>query len=188
MDDFLTIQSIQNRDRQVYEALFHNHYHQLVRFAEGMIFDPDLAQDLVQSLFIHLWENAANINIKSSLKAYLFMAVKNRCLNCLKELQIRDKNELLYLEGMLNSDSSEDIDPQLLDRLNFSLAQLPDKMVEIVKLKYLENRKLRDIAVQLNISENTVKTQLLRSKRKLRKLLQVAPALIMVIKEVFRNI
>ena len=181
MDDFSTIQEIRNRNSEVYETLFYDHYPKLVRFAEGMIFDPQLAEDLVQGLFIHLWENAAQINIKSSLKAYLFMAVKNRCLNSLKELQIRDKNELLYLEGMLNSDSGDDIDSQLLDKLNFSLTQLPEKMAEIVKLKYLENRKLRDIAVQLNISENTVKTQLLRSKHKLRKLLQVAPALLLVI-------
>ena len=110
------------------------------------------------------------------------------CLNSLKELQIRDKNEFLYLEGMLNSDNGDDLDPQLLDKLNFSMAQLPEKMVEIVKLKYLENRKLRDIAVKLNISENTVKTQLLRSKHKLRKLLQVVPMLIILIKAAVSSI
>jgi len=182
LNDLSAIEEIRNRNSQVYETLFHDHYHPLVRFAEGMIFDPQLAEDLVQGLFIHLWENAGKINIKSSLKAYLFMAVRNRCLNSLKEVKIRDKNELLYLEGMLNSDSDEEIDPVLLDKLNSSLTKLPEKMVEIVKLKYLENRKLRDIALQLNISENTVKTQLLRSKHKLRKLLQIAPMLMVFIK------
>lgn len=187
MNDFSAIQEIRNRNSQVYETLFHEHYHPLVRFAEGMIFDPQLAEDLVQSLFIHLWENAANINIKSSLKAYLFMAVRNRCLNSLKEVKIRDRNELLYLEGLLNSDSNEELDPKMLDKLNSSLTKLPEKMVEIVKLKHLENRKLRDIALQLNISENTVKTQLLRSKHKLRKLLQVAPILMVLIKEISKT-
>ena len=188
MNDFSTIQEIQNRNYRVFEGLFNAHYPQLVRFAEGMVFDPQLAEDLVQNLFIHLWENSDKIKVKSSLKAYLFTAAKNRCLNSLRELQIRDKNELLYLEGMLNSESHEDVDPQLLDKLKYSLTKLPDKMVEIVKLKYLENRKLKDIAAQLNISENTVKTQLLRSKRKLRKLLQVTPILVIIIKEVINSI
>ncbi|MDP4678939.1 MAG: RNA polymerase sigma-70 factor [Cyclobacteriaceae bacterium] len=180
-DECLIITEIQNRNVQVFESLFHDFYQPLVRFAEGIVFDPQLAEDIVQNLFIHLWENCHNIEIKSSLKAYLFMSVKNRCLNRLKELQIRDKNKLLYLEAMLNSGQMyEDFDPLLLDKLNSGLDQLPEKMAEIVKLKYLEGNKLKEIATQLNISENTVKKQLLRAKDKLRKLLYSLVMLITV--------
>jgi RNA polymerase sigma-70 factor (family 1) len=172
LEESLIIREIQKRNSQVYETLFHNHYNELVRFAEGIIFDPQLAEDVVQNLFIHLWENANNIQIKSSLRAYLFRAVKNRCLNRLKELQIRDKNGLLYFEGMLNSgDINIEEESALTLRLNSAINKLPDKMAQIFKLKYLESKKQKEIAASLHISENTVKTQLSRAKEKLRKLL-----------------
>lgn len=175
LEESLIIREIQKRNNQVYETLFHNHYNELVRFAEGIIFDPQLAEDVVQNLFIHLWENANNIQIKSSLRAYLFRAVKNRCLNRLKELQIRDKNGLLYFEGMLNSGdiNIEEEEAALTLRLNSAINKLPDKMAQIFKLKYLESKKQKEIAASLHISENTVKTQLSRAKEKLRKLLTV---------------
>lgn len=174
MEESLIIREIQNRNSQVYETLFHNHYDELTRFAEGIIFDPQLSEDIVQNLFIHLWENSNNIKIRSSLRAYLFTAVKNRCLNRLKELQIRDKNQLLYFEGMLNvGDSNIEEETDLTLKLNSAINQLPDKMAEIVKLKYLESKKQKEIAASLHISENTVKTQLSRAKEKLRKLVYI---------------
>jgi len=176
LEESLIIREIQKRNSQVYETLFHTHYNELVKFAEGIIFDPQLAEDVVQNLFIHLWENANNIQIKSSLRAYLFRAVKNRCLNRLKELQIRDKNGLLYFEGMMNSgdiNMEEDEEAALTLRLNSAINKLPDKMAQIFKLKYLESKKQKEIAASLHISENTVKTQLSRAKEKLRKLLTV---------------
>jgi RNA polymerase sigma-70 factor (family 1) len=174
LEESLIIREIQNRNSQVYETLFHAHYNELVRIAEGIIFDPQLSEDIVQNLFIHLWENSNNIKIRSSLRAYLFTAVKNRCLNRLKELQIRDKNGLLYFEGMMNSGDiniEEEEEAALTLRLNSAINKLPDKMAEIVKLKYLESKKQKEIAASLHISENTVKTQLSRAKEKLRKLL-----------------
>jgi RNA polymerase sigma-70 factor (ECF subfamily) len=175
LEESLIIREIQNRNSQVYETLFHTHYNDLVRFAEGIIFDPQLAEDVVQNLFIHFWENANNIQIKSSLRAYLFRAVKNRCLNRLKELQIRDKNGLLYFEGMMNSGNIniEEEEADLILRLNSAINKLPDKMAQIFKLKYLESKKQKEISASLHISENTVKTQLSRAREKLRKLLTV---------------
>jgi RNA polymerase sigma-70 factor (family 1) len=157
---------------KVYEALFSNYYPQLVRFAEGYIFDKQACEDIVQNLFINFWENAEKINLDSSVKAYFFQSVKNRCLNHLRDLQIHDRHNLLYLEALMNQENYEEIqDPEVIIHINAAISQLPEQMASIFKLKYLECKKIREIAEINQISENTVKTQLQRAKDKLRMIL-----------------
>ncbi|MFY0653207.1 MAG: RNA polymerase sigma-70 factor [Cyclobacteriaceae bacterium] len=163
---------IKQGNLDAYEELFHLYYPQLVRFAEGILFDPYQAEDVVQNLFLYLWERMDTININTSLKSYLYRSVHNRCLNKIKELQIIDNNHLLYQEGLINSgNENSEANPEIERKIEQALKKLPLKMVEIVKLKYLENKKLKEIAADLNVSENTVKTQLLRAKAKLRSLI-----------------
>ena len=172
VEDKILFNEIKNRNLKVYESLFINYYPQLVKFAQGYVFDKQECEDIVQNLFINFWENAERITFDMSLKAYFFTAVKNRCLNYLRDLQIHDKLNLLYLEALLNQDNGEEAqDPELIIKINAAIAQLPEKMVQIVKLKYLEGKKLDEIAQIHQVSKNTVKTQLLRAKTRLRKIL-----------------
>jgi len=172
VEDKILFNEIKNRNLKVYEALFGNYYIQLVRFAEGYIFDKQACEDIVQDLFINFWENAERINLDLSVKAYFFQSVKNRCFNYLRDIQIHDRHNLLYLGALLNQQSDEELqDPEIILQISAAIAQLPDQMAEIVKLKYLKGKKLKEIAKIRQISENTVKTQLQRSKEKLRKIL-----------------
>jgi RNA polymerase sigma factor (sigma-70 family) len=96
----------------------------------------------------------------------------------LRDLHIRDRHNLLYLEGLSNlEDYSELQDPQIIVQINAAIAQLPAQMAGIVKLKYLDGKKLIEIARINQITENTVKTQLLRAKGKLRKILSETTSL-----------
>lgn len=172
IEDKILFNEIRNRNLKVYEALFGNYYPQLVRFAEGYLFDKQECEDIVQNLFIYFWENAEKIELELSVKTYLFQSVKNRCLNNLRDLQIRDRHNLLYLEGLLNLDDYSELqDSDINTRIIAAIAQLPEQMAEIVKLKYLDGKKLKEIAQINQITENTVKTQLWRAKGKLRKIL-----------------
>lgn len=172
IEDKILFNEIKNRNLKVYEALFSNYYPQLVKFAEAYLFDKQECEDIVQNLFIYFWENAEKIDLDLSVKAYFFQSVKNRCLNHLRDLQIRDRHNLLYLEGLLNlEDYSELQDAEIRNQINAAIAQLPAQMAGIVKLKYLDGKKLMEIAQINQITENTVKTQLSRAKGKLRKLL-----------------
>jgi RNA polymerase sigma-70 factor (ECF subfamily) len=153
--------------------MFNEYFLQLARFAEGMLFDSKLADDLVQDLFLNLWKNAENLTIDKSIKGYLYASIRNKCLNELKKLQIYDKNLLQY-EGALNSgnlESDNDLKEDLIKKIMTVLDLLPKKMKEIVKMKYLLNKKHREIAESLSITENTVNTQLTRAKKKMRNLL-----------------
>jgi len=172
IEDKILFNEIKNRNLKVYEALFSNYHPHLVRFAEGYLFDKQECEDIVQNLFIYFWENADKISLDHSVKSYFFNSVKNRCLNHLRDLNIRDRHNLLYLEGLLNVEGySEFQNPEIIIQINTAIAQLPEQMAKIFKLKYLEGKKISEIAQINQITENTVKTQLLRAKDKLRKLL-----------------
>jgi RNA polymerase sigma-70 factor (ECF subfamily) len=170
IEDKILFNEIRNRNLKVFEALFGNYYPQLVRFAEGYLFDIQECEDIVQNIFIHFWENAAQIHVEQSVKAYFFQSVKNRCLNRLRDLRIHDKHNILYIEALMNFENAEEIpDAEIIIQINHAIEQLPEQMRAIFKLKYLEGKKLSEIARINQISENTVKTQLLRAKEKLRK-------------------
>ena len=172
VEDKILFNEIKNRNLKVYEALFSNYYPELVRFAEGYLFDRQVCEDIVQNLFIYLWENAEIINLDVSVKAYFFQSVKNRCLNHLRDLQIRDRHNLLYIEALLNQEDADGLeDPEIILQISAAIAKLPEQMASVFQLRYLEGKKLREIARVKQISENTVKTQLQRAKDKLRKIL-----------------
>lgn len=172
IEDKIIFNEIRNRNLKVYEALFVDYYPQLVRFAEGYLFDRQACEDIVQNLFIHFWENAGTIELELSLKSYFFQSVKNRCLNHLRDLNIRDKHNLIYMGAILNQEDADKFeDPEIIQQISEAISRLPKEMAEVFKLKYLEGKKLREIAQLNQISENTVKTQLQRAREKLRKML-----------------
>ncbi len=178
IEEKLLFLEIQNGNRKVFEAVFREYYPMLVRFAEGMVFDRQVCEDVVQSLFMHLWEQAGQININTSLKSYLFQSTKNRCLNHLRDLKIHDRHNLLFIESHLNvQDASLWEDPVIIRKISEAIDLLPPQMGNVFRMKYLEQKKYHEIAGTYKISENTVKTQLKRAREKLRRLLRATTSL-----------
>lgn len=170
VEDSILLNEIRKQNKAVFKALFDEYYLVLVRYAEGFVFNKQICEDIVQNLFIYFWENAGKIAIQSSLKAYFFQSVKNRCLNHLRDLEVLDKRKLLCLEAMLTSEDSEVwMDPELINKINNAINSLPEKMAVVFKLKYIQGLRNKEISQKMNISENTVKTQITRAKIKLRK-------------------
>lgn len=171
-EDQVLLNEIRLRNLKVYEALFSYYYPQLLRFAESYVFDKQECEDITQNILIYFWENAEKINIDLSLRAYFFQSVKNRCLNHLRDLQIRDRYNLFYLETLLNNENpDESCRAENIIEIHEALAKLPKQMAEIFRLKYLEGKKIMEIAKINNVSNNTIKTHLQRAKKKLREFL-----------------
>lgn len=169
LEDQIIINEIKKGNKYVYKALFADFYENLVHFANSFLFDQDESEDIVQDFFIYLWDNPSKIDIRISLKAYFYQAIRNRCLNRLKSIQVKDKHHLQYLDGMLQTDDElEHFDPHILTSIKESIDELPDQMSKIFKLRVLEGESRDVIAERHGISINTVKTQLSRAKAKLR--------------------
>ncbi|TKG91132.1 RNA polymerase sigma-70 factor [Puteibacter caeruleilacunae] len=168
--DKYILSQIRDKNKEAFSFLFEGYFEELVRFAEKMLFDAMKSEDVVKDLFVHLWENATNLEIKTSIKAYLYQAVKYRCLNHLKKVDIKSAYDLTEIDGILLDIDEEDDDPAFIEQeISKAIKNLPEKMALVVDMKYLKGMKRSEIAKSLNISELTVKNQLAQGRKYLRK-------------------
>lgn len=155
------------------EKLFVARRDALVRFAIRFVFEPAIAEDIVQGVFVYLLENANKIDLKKSVETYLFGAVKNACLNHLRDLKIKDKHQLLYIEAVLKlSEENIDFEEETIKEIAGIIKTLPPRMYEIIYRKYFLEMSVKEIATDLSISENTVKVQLFKGRVAIRQLLE----------------
>lgn len=181
----IILEEIAKQNKKVFKNFFDRHYKELVHYANGYLFDKDSSEDIVQEVFIYIWENADKLQIKSSLRGYLFSMVRNRCFNFLRSIKITDRLEYLEFNIELITeyifDSTEEEDKNIVcNQILDIVDSLPCKMQQIVKLKFLHNYKYSEIAKELDLSINTVKTQLKRAKFKIAELVTVILILLQI--------
>lgn len=182
IEDKILFNEIRKGNKLVYESLFNEYYEHFVQFANNYLFDQQASEDIVQDLYVHVWENAKKLNIHSSIKSYFYQALKNRCLNYLKRLRLKDDKDILYVEALLSArDDTTFYDPEILNQVKAAINLLPQQMSKIMYMKYIDGLKQMEIAEELNISVNTVKTQLKRAKDKIRKSLFNATGLMFML-------
>lgn len=169
------LKKIQHKDRVAFQTFFNQYYEGLVKFAYGYLYDKQVSEDVVQEVFMYIWENAASLQVKTSFKNFVYAIVRNKCLDVLKGLSIQSGLEVLDVNMQLSIDEVEadflEEREQLFELLMEKVNELPKQMELIVKLKFLEGLSYKDIAKELGVSVNTVKTQLQRAKVKFSSLL-----------------
>ncbi len=171
MDSKTTLQEIRNKNHFVFKRLFEELYPELVGYANEYLFDVGSSEDVVQEVFVYLWEKSDKIDVKTNLKAYLGTMVRNRCLNILKKIKITDSSKILETWAAFDIDYSSDRFPEDEKQIRYEQAlsiieNLPAKMRTVVKLRFIDNYRYNEIADELGVSVNTVKTQLRRAKVK----------------------
>lgn len=183
MEINIVLEELQNQNKSVYKNVFNHFYKGLVKYAHNFLFDQQASEDVVQEVFISLWENAKNIEIQTSLKAYLYAMVRNKCLNYLKSIKITDDLNLIDFNSFILEEEdlnliSEEEKTIVYTQILKIVETFPESMQQIFKLKFIENYTYTEIADELGISVNTVKTQLQRSKSKINQSLVVLLALL----------
>lgn len=159
-------------DRMAFEALFRLHYRALCAFASGYLKDADKAEDLVQDLFFRLWLDREKVQVTTSVKAYLYASVRNRCLNAVKAgAKVRALNE--EVEDRSETDMlSEDEHTERIARVQAAIESLPEERRKVFKLSRYEGLKYHEIAERLGISVKTVENQMGSALKSLRLELQ----------------
>lgn len=168
------IEKIRQGDEKAFEVIFHRFYPVLCSFAAQFTKDDNIAEEIVQDLFIRLWEKKSFISIEFSLENYLLKAVKNQCINFLEQKKVQQKKIDDYLaENKTNqSDDFSFFDLDLIHKIEESIASLPKKRREIFLLSREEGLKYSEIADVMNISIKTVETQMGLALKTLRKKLK----------------
>ena len=164
-------QSIHSQlDKPAFELLFENYFEVLCRFAFGYIKDRDASQEIVQDVFINLWNKRETIDPDRQVKSYLYTSVKNRCLNYIRD---NKKFRSFYLDVEVEMEIP-DTNPDLFSenetkiKIENALDKLPEKCRQVFELSRFEEMKYKDIADNLGISVKTVEVQISKALRILR--------------------
>lgn len=138
--------------------------------AMKMVRDEDEAYDLVQDIFTKIWEQGF-LDIQTEIKSYLYRVTRNRILNLINRNKLKERY-FDSLQGFLDSGvwATEEkiLENEMQLRIEEELAALPKRMRQIFQLSRKENRTYKEIAEELNISEETVRKQIHRALKILR--------------------
>lgn len=154
------IERINQKQREAYYDLFREFYQSLVMFAMRYIGVQSEAEDIVQDLFVAVYEKQEKFLSYNSFRVFLYNSVRNTCLNLIKHRKVEEKYIHYSLE---HADNGEDYDWELLEeelwrRLFKTIDELPPRCREVFLLS-LDGKKNEEIAKELHITLLTVKTQ-----------------------------
>lgn len=167
------IKHIKRGDRKAFREVFDAYFNALSAFGYKFVPDPPVVEDMVQEAFISFWEKRQDFDHLSALKSFLYTSVRNKCINHMKHQAVLRKHEpaLVY---ELESDhifKHHVIEEDTFNQLLAEIKLLPEAAREIMILA-LNGLKNQEIADELNISINTVKTQKKIAYSKLKKKLE----------------
>lgn len=173
IDNHELIQGINRDDQLAFEALFKANYAPLVVYARRFLSDQDAAEDIVQAVFVKLWERRHELKIANPL-AYLMRAVHNRCLNELK--MSRHHLSLDSTLPVFNEEEEPAPDEELITTVQDVIGRLPEQRQRIFRMSRFEGLKYREIAVVLGLSIKTIEAQMGKALEFLREHLPAAVA------------
>ncbi len=174
-EDHFLLQKLKEGDIHALEVIFNKHYSNLSRYLQLLFKNELLVEHIAQDIFIYLWENRENIQIRSSLEAYIYTAGRYKALNQLRNAKlqesIREKISSSNAEDQYEID--QDIENLELKRLiEHAITMLSPRCQQIFRLSREEEMTYKEIADFLGISVNTVEGQMAIALKKLRSALK----------------
>ena len=181
LSDSQIIEKLKKGDSSAYKELFDCYYMPLSVYALKYCDSFQLAEDIVQELFIKLWDEKIYLKFENTISPYLFKAVKN---NTLKSVKKTSKYKFEQIEDQVNSLIIDDINTEIIEeerkKLYREIENLSERSKEVFKEIVLDNLKYKEVSEQLNISVNTVKTHYSRALKHLRSSLDIIIVLLLV--------
>lgn len=172
------ITGIKIGDKVVFRELFDSYYTKLFLYAKGYVENEKEAEDIVQDLFFHLWEKRKDVVIFSSVSAYFFRAVHNRCIQHLRHKKVikgyEEKHLFKIKEAEILYKSSTDFSFSSVQLKEIQLIldkvydNLPDKTREVFRLSRENSKSNKDIAEALDMSVKNVEYYITKALRKFR--------------------
>ena len=155
-----------------FKEIFKLYYHPLCMYAYRYVQDDTITDDFVQDAFLNFWERRGEFHALAAIRSFLYLSVRNACLNWLKHLSVRQRNEMDFA-SFLQEEPEDDfiLEDTVHAKLYAAIEELSDRTREIV-LMALKGASNPEIASTLGVSQNTVKTVKLRAYRVLRKKLK----------------
>lgn len=157
----ITWESIRQRDLRVFEEYYKQHHQGFFVLACRYVRDVAIAREVVNDVFLVIWEKAPAIELESSLDAYIYRSVVNRCLKVIDKQQ-REARRIGEgpLPSVVTPESRRLEDHELSVRLYTAIDKLPEQCRRVFGMSRFEGLKQREIAERLGISLKTVKNHI----------------------------
>lgn len=175
VDDTHLALRIRAGEVEAFRTLFLAHHAALCAFAERFTGDDARAQELVQDLFLELWQKRETLAFSGSVRAYLFAAVRNRALNVRRrdavEREWEDDEALDDVRALHQAPVESHVPVEAEEqarRLNAAFATLPERCRTVMELRWQEGLTYAEVAQALGIGVKAVEKQLARGLRLLR--------------------
>ncbi|SMC66954.1 RNA polymerase sigma-70 factor [Pedobacter africanus] len=152
---------IEQRDTEAFTGFYIDNFKKLILVSDKYVREIPVAEEIVQNIFLRIWEDKQLLTDISSIKSYLYRSVINASINHVNRERSLEKHHLKIAESL----SEEDLDRmdeqnELIVLLYREIELLPEKCREVFKLSRLEGIKYKAIALQLGISEKTVENHM----------------------------
>ena len=163
MEEQYLIAGLRQGDSIAFSFLFKTFYKDLVLFGGTFLQDRVACEDIVQSVFMRLWNDRQTISIEKSVKSYLLKAVRNSCLDEIRHRHIIKEHESYVLSNNILDDMDTEryiLYSNLQEHFQEALQALPEPYRVAFEMNRLENLKYKEIAEKLNVSERTVEVRI----------------------------
>jgi RNA polymerase sigma-70 factor (ECF subfamily) len=173
-EEFFLLQRLKEGDTHAFEVIFNYYYSNLSRYLLLLFKNELLVDHIAQDIFVYLWENRENLEIKTSLESYLYSAGRYKALNQIRNNQLQEviRKKIGNSPGSATIENHELEDLELRNIIDDAINSLPERCQQIFRLSREEEMSYHDIAIFLNISVNTVEGQMAIALKKLRAILK----------------
>ena len=162
-------------DEAALRSIFDRHYSRLLGDIYHIVPDEDTCQDLAQEVFVELWRKRSDLDVHTSLRAYLRRAAVNRALNHLKTSRrfvLEETDQFSQAADTSSTDIGNKAEQESLEAaLHAAIATLPEKCRVVFSLSRFEHMSHRDISEKLGISIKTIENQITKAMKTLREIL-----------------
>lgn len=181
-DEFTLMQRFTSGEKFAFTSVYNEYYFRVYEFASKFLPTSEDAEDITADSFTKLWQKRTEFDSLDHIRAFLFTAAKNACLNFLQHARVKDTKHVEILHSLKTSSRDslylEDIRAELMQLVYAEVEKMPSKMKQIFLLSYKEGLKPAEIAERLNISVQTVSNQKINAIKLLKTAIGHSPLLL----------
>jgi len=168
------IEQVTEGNEMAFERFFKTYFKSLYAYAFTMLHDEIMSEEIVQQVFYKIWEKKEQFSVHTSVKAFLYKAVYNECMNYIKHQKHKadHQNHVVYINPNSVSDENATMRVELSEletQLQKALSELPEQCRTIFYMSRFDELKYREIASQMGLSIKTVEAQMSKALKVLRK-------------------
>jgi len=184
----ILLERLKINDQSAFTIIFTKYYQDLVRFSFSFTRDSDASEEIVQEVFLKLWENRSSLVIHSSLKSFLLKTVQNLSIDRLRHLNITHKYAAIVLAHPLLAENDTEnyiLHSELEANFKHAMAIIPVEYAEAFRLSRFETLNYQEIAQKLGISVRTVEVRISKALNLLRNELKDFLVLVLIFIKLF---